>query len=182
MDRLRPSLSPMTPQAMRPAPFARAKKTAMAVPAIASALSIAKPLSTRASGGYSFMRPMAIRPAPALTRNVSEIRWNCGVRSISLGVNSSPPATPGFGGTNPSGSQPSGGIFIHMLPMTTSAAKAKPYAMKVPSRPMLSMRLPHEPAILIQPVAPKPNPATATPEIIPLRSGNHRIPTAIGTT
>ena len=82
----------------------------------------------------------------------------------------------------PSGSQPSGGIFIHMAPMTTSTAKATPYAMNVPLRPMLSIRLPHDPAILTQPMAPKPKPATATPEIMPLRSGNHRMPTAIGTT
>ena len=59
------------------------------------------------------MRPIAIKPAPALTAKVNEMRWNCGVRSISLEVKfSRPDAAAVSGGTNPSGSQPSGGIFI----------------------------------------------------------------------
>src|SRR3990170_1244074 len=44
---------------------------------------------------------------------------------------------------------------------------------KVTSMPWSSMRLPHSPAIFTQPSAPKPKPATATPVILPLRSGEH---------
>ena len=66
------------------------------------------------------MIPIAIRPAPALTANVREIRWNCGVRSISRHVKLSPPAPATSGGMNPSGSQPSGGITIQIEPMRTS--------------------------------------------------------------
>ena len=48
--------------------------------------------------------------------------------------------------------------------------------------PMLSIRSPQLPASLIHSRAPKPKPATATPLIMPLRSGNQRMPTAMGTT
>ena len=54
--------------------------------------------------------------------------------------------------------------------------------MNVPSRPIESINPPQEPASFTQPRAPKPNPATAAPVIMPLWSGNHRMPTAIGTT
>ena len=69
---------------------------------------------------------MAMSPAPALTANVSEIKWNCGVRCISRGLKSSPPEPAATGGTNPSGTQPSGGIFIMALAPTTSRANTMP--------------------------------------------------------
>jgi hypothetical protein len=97
-DCFRPRRSLRVPQTSRPVPLARLKNTAIAVPATALASASPIPLSVSASMGYSFMRPMAIRPAPALTAKVSEMRWNCGVRSISREVNASPPAPAAGGG------------------------------------------------------------------------------------
>jgi len=71
---------------MRPIPLARLKKTAIAVPATALASLGDIPPAVRASTGYSFIRPMAISPAPALTAKVNEMRWNWGVLSISFDV------------------------------------------------------------------------------------------------
>ena len=67
-----------------------------------------------------------IRPAPALIANVSDIRWNCGIFSISRGVKSSDPSPAATGGMNPGGSHPSGGMTIANDPSRTIVANATP--------------------------------------------------------
>ena len=128
---LRPILSLIVPQMMRPRPLKIAKKTPIAMPPAAPATAAVTPLAFSASGGKSFIKPMLIRPALAPHANVSRIKKYDAVRSISFDVKfavpaAGLPAADATGGAQPAGFQPAGGKAIQVPPMSTSTSQIAP--------------------------------------------------------